>query len=76
MIIVLSELFAFAFEAGFLYLTNRRLADRTGTLVVLSLLMNASSFFLGVVEFGHRLNSAANKEARDPRTSSTKYPPQ
>jgi hypothetical protein len=50
-IIVLSELFAFAFEAGFLYLTNRRMLTARHV-VILSLLMNASSFFLGICSSG------------------------
>ena len=50
-IIVLSELFAFAFEAGFLYLTNRRMLTARHV-VILSLLMNASSFFLGICSAG------------------------
>lgn len=50
-IIVLSELFAFAFEAGFLYLTNRGLLTARHV-VLLSLLMNASSFFLGLCSAG------------------------
>jgi hypothetical protein len=46
-VIALSELFAFAFEAGFLYLTNRRMLTlpRAG---LLSLLMNAGSFLVGL----------------------------
>ena len=50
-VIVLSELFAFAFEAGFLYLTNRSLLSAR-QVVILSLLMNASSFFLGLCSSG------------------------
>jgi hypothetical protein len=50
-IIVLSELFAFAFEAGFLYLTNRPILTARHV-VILSLLMNASSFFLGICSSG------------------------
>jgi hypothetical protein len=51
MIIVLSELFAFVFEAGFLYLTNRDLLTARHVLI-LSLLMNAGSFFLGLCSSG------------------------
>jgi hypothetical protein len=50
-VIVLSELFAFAFEAGFLYLTNRRMLTARHV-VILSLLMNTSSFFLGLCSSG------------------------